>query len=116
MTLDDALERHLAHAAFRLRLDEALGPWHGLSWDDFVLLAVLEAAGGRIASPVLASRLGLVRSGLLQRLLPLEKIGVLVREQDDDGTRLVVLRPAGLQLVQDARRTATAACGRVNAR
>lgn len=110
MSLHACLDRHFAHAAIRLRLDEELGNWHGLSWDDFVLLAVLDAGDGSVDSAALAARLGRTRSALLLQLLPLEKTGLVARQASADGVRCVVLRAGGRRLVREARATAEAAC------
>lgn len=110
MSLQACLERHFAHAAMRLRLDEELGNWHGLSWEDFVLLAELDAREGSIETAALAARLGLIRSALLLRLLPLEKTGLVAREAAPSGGRRVVLTTGGRRLVREARSTAEAAC------
>lgn len=110
MNLQACLDRHFAHAAMRLRLDEELGNWHGLSWEDFVLLAVLDAGEGSVDAAALAARLGRTRTALLLQLLPLEKTGLLAREAGASGARCVVLRPGGSRLVREARISAEAAC------
>lgn len=110
MTLDDCLQRHLAQAALRLRLDEELGNWHGLAWSDFVLLQALDVEPPGWATTELAHHLGLTPSALVLQLLPLEKLGLLAREQRADRTRRIVLRPGGRRLVREARTTAEAAC------
>ena len=110
MTLDDCVERHLAQAALRLRLDEELGNWHGLSWADFVLLQALDVDPGGWATTELARHLGLTPPALVLQLLPLEKLGLVAREQRADGARRVVLRAGGRRLVREARTTAEAAC------
>ena len=110
MTLADCLERHLAHATLRLRLDEELGNWHGLSWADFVLLQALDVDPEGWATTELARHLGLTPSALVLQLLPLEKLGLVAREQRADGARRVVLRGGGRRLVREARTTAEAAC------
>ena len=108
--LQARLARHYAEAPLRLRLDEELGNWHGLSWSDFALLAALEEAASGLPAAGLAARLGLARSALLRQLLPLEKTGLVAREPDAAGVRRIVLRPAGRRLAREARDTAEAAC------
>ena len=110
MTLDDALARHLAHAAWRHRLDTELGQWHGLAWDDFVLLTALDAAGGAMPTRALASRMGLSASALVLRLLPLEKTGLVARAATPEGVREVILRGPGKRLVAEATDTAQDLC------
>ena len=96
-------------AALRLRLDEELGTLHGLSWDDFVLFAALQEAGGALATRELAQRVGLSASALVVRLLPLEKTG-LVERVAAQGVREVRLRSPGRQLLGEARATAQHVC------
>lgn len=108
--LQACLERHLAHAAMVLGLDEELGSHHGLSWADFVLLTMLDAAGGAAPVSTLARGLRTPASQVLLRLLPLEKTGLVERVAGEDGTRRVTLRPQGRQLLHEARDTAANAC------
>ncbi len=112
--LDRQLTRHLDHAALGLRLDEALGTHHGLSWADFVVLAVLDAANGTLPTSELAARVGLTRSRLVLHLLSLQKIGLVARGADAHGHRGVTLRPSGRRLLREARDTAEAMCAEVD--
>ena len=109
-TLQACLDRHLEHAAMVFMLDDELGTHHGLSWADFVLLTVLDAAGGAEPATALARSLHIPASHLLLRLLPLEKTGLVARAADDDGKRRVTLRPPGRRLLREARDTAANAC------
>ena len=72
---DEALQayvaRHLEHAAMVFMLDDELGTHHGLSWADFVLLTVLDAAGDAAPATALARTWRTAASHLLLRLLPL---------------------------------------------
>jgi DNA-binding MarR family transcriptional regulator len=108
--LQDRVDRHLEHAALVFVLDDELGTHHGLSWADFVLLTVLDAAGGAVPATELARTLHTPASHLLLRLLPLEKTGLVERAADDDGKRRVTLRPQGRRLLHEARDTAANAC------
>ena len=108
--LQARVARHLEHAAVVFTLDDELGTHHGLSWADFVLLSVLDAAGGAAPAMELARTLCMPASHLLLRLLPLEKTGLVERAADGDGKRLVTLRPQGRQLLTEARSTAANAC------
>ncbi len=111
--LQACMDRHLKHAAMVYRLDDELGTHHGLSWADFVLLTVLDAASDD-ATPAkeLARTLCMPASQLLLRLLPLEKIGLVERAADSNGKRRVKLRPQGRRLLREARDTAENACVR----
>ncbi|RYF16132.1 MAG: MarR family transcriptional regulator [Comamonadaceae bacterium] len=108
--LQSCLLRQHAHAALTFRLDEELGTHHGLAWSDFVLLALVDEAGGALATPELATRLGLRRSHFVLQVLPLEKTGLVARTIADDGSRQVALRPAGRRLLREARETAEFVC------
>jgi DNA-binding MarR family transcriptional regulator len=108
--LQACVDRHLEHAAMVFMLDDELGTHHGLSWADFVLLTVLDAAGGAAPATALARTLRMPASHLLLRLLPLEKTGLVERAADGDGKRRVTLRPQGRRLLNEARDTAAAAC------
>ena len=103
------VDRHLEHAAMMFVLDDELGTRHGLSWADFVLLTVLDAAGGTALTKELARTLRTPASHLLLRLLPLEKTG-LVERAADGGKRCVTLRQQGRRLLHEARDTAANTC------
>jgi MarR family transcriptional regulator, organic hydroperoxide resistance regulator len=108
--LQACVGRHLEHAALVFVLDDELGTHHGLSWADFVLLTVLDAAGGATTASELARTLRTPASHLLLRLLPLEKTGLVERAADGDGKRRVTLRPQGRRLLTEARDTAANTC------
>ena len=108
--LQACVDRHLAHAAWVSVLDDELGSHHGLSWADFVLLSVLDAAGGAALVTELARTLCTPASHLLLRLLPLEKTGLVERAALGDRKRLVTLRSQGRRLLYEARDTAARAC------
>lgn len=112
--LQDCLRRHHAHAVATHRLDDELGTMHGIAWADFVLLDTLERAGGTLPSAQLASQLGLTRSHLVLRVLPLEKVGWVTRSARAEGGRTVALRAPGRGLLSEARETAAAVCAELN--
>lgn len=105
-TLQSRVDRHLAHAAWVFALDDELGAHHGLSWADFVLLTMLDAAGGTATATALARTLCTRPSQLLLRLLPLEKSGLLERVADSSSKRHFTLRQQGRRLLSEARETA----------
>ena len=111
VALQACISRHLDHAAMSFRLDEELGTHHGLAWADFVLLTLLDAAGGSAPAPELARALRTSASRFVLRLLPLEKTGVVERCAAADGKRRVQLRPQGRRLLREARETAAQVCG-----
>ena len=108
--LQDCVARHLEHAAMVFMLDDELGTHHGLSWADFVLLTVLDAACGAAPATELARTLCMPASHLLLRLLPLEKTGLVERAADGEGKRRVTVRAQGRRLLHGARDAAADAC------
>lgn len=106
--LQACLDREHAQALAASALDNVLGTHHGLSWADFVLLEHLAQKSAGMPEAELAKRMGLLRSRLLVRTRPLEKLGWLLRV--GGGPRLVALRPSGQRLLEEARETAAAAC------
>ncbi|MEI7537238.1 MAG: MarR family transcriptional regulator [Comamonadaceae bacterium] len=110
MNLDFCLALHRAHASLQLKLDNELGIYHGISFNDFALLNLLaQADGGRVSIPELVRPLGTPQSSVLRQLILLEKIGLVVRE-GTSGDRQAVLRTAGRALVNAARETADSIC------
>ena len=108
--LDFCLALHRAHASLQLKLDNELGLYHGISFNDFALLNLLaQADGGRVSIPELVRPLGQHQSSVLRQLILLEKIGLVARE-GENGDRQAVLRPAGRALVNAARETAGSIC------
>lgn len=104
------LESERLRAAASFRLDDELGTHHGLSWADFVLLHALDDAAVPMPGADLAATLGLLRSHLLMRTRPLEKLGLLTRDGSGPAGRAVTLTGAGRRLVREARETAAAVC------
>lgn len=96
-----------AHSVLQQCLDERLGDWHGLSLGDFHLLQALEDPPG-LALQALAGALFQTPAATLRRVQPMEKVGWIERT----GGR-VQLRPAGRQLLAEARQTAEAVYARV---
>ena len=108
--LDFCLALHRAHASLQRKLDDELGIYHGISFNDFVLLNLLaQADGGRVSIAELVRPLGQPQSAVLRQLIVLEKIGLVVRE-GANGFRQAMLRPAGRALVNVARETAGSIC------
>lgn len=104
--LDFCLQVSRAHASLQLRLDDALGTWHGMGHADFILLHELaQAEGGRMTVRALAAPLGLTPSAVLRSLLPLQKTGLLGREPG-----VVVLRTAGRRAHAEAAATVEWIC------
>jgi MarR family transcriptional regulator, organic hydroperoxide resistance regulator len=109
-TLEFCLALHRANASLQLKLDDELGTFHGINFNDFALLSLLaQADGGQISISELVRPLGLRQSAVLRQLIVLEKIGLVARE-GANGDRQAVLRPAGRALVNAARETADGIC------
>jgi DNA-binding IclR family transcriptional regulator len=105
------LALHAAHARMQLKLDDALGLYHGISFNDFALLSLLaQADGGRLGIAALARSLSQAPSAVLRQLIVLEKIGLVLRE-GGNGLREAVLVAAGRALVHAACETAGGICG-----
>lgn len=107
--IDACLSFHRAYTGLRRRLDEELGTYHGIDFDDFALLHALSNKGGRSTLADIAAELGVSRSLLLRRLRPLEKIGLLAF---DGGIkeRHVALRAPGLSMIPVANDTVVRVC------
>jgi len=88
------------------RLDQALSSYHGLSFNDFLLLHHLsQGPGGRLRRVDLAERHGLTASGITRTLLPLEKLGLVERQQEPRDARVAyaALTGAGRELLGHAQ-------------
>ena len=93
------------HALLQRRFDSALGSHHGISFGDFQLLNHLRAApGARLRRVDLADKLGLTASGVTRSLLPLEKIGLVERQQDPRDARVAyaAITATGRELLNNA--------------
>ncbi|MEZ0089750.1 MarR family winged helix-turn-helix transcriptional regulator [Streptacidiphilus sp. EB129] len=91
--MNDALEVTLrlvrAQTALVKRFDARLSSLHGVSFADLMVLLQLGAAeGGRMRRVDLAQALGLSASGVTRGLIPLERIGLVVREPDPRDARV----------------------------
>lgn len=108
------LTLHRLYGKLRLHLDEELGTYHGIDFDDF---ALLQSLAGAVEGPpslvILATALGISRSAMLRRLRPLEKIG-LIACLGNVTDRRVVVRPAGLSLMKSAHDTVSGTCARLS--
>jgi DNA-binding IclR family transcriptional regulator len=104
------LALHRAHASLQSKLDDDLGQYHGIGFNDFTLLNWLaQADAGRVSIPELVRPMAQPQSSVLRQLVLLEKIGLVVRE-GATGDRQAVLRPAGRARVYAARETANSIC------
>jgi DNA-binding MarR family transcriptional regulator len=107
--LHEFLSIRRAIALWESRADAELGGLHGLGLSDFAALHHLaEAPGNRLRRVDLARRLALTPSGVTRLLAPLERRGIVSREQDgaDARSTYAVLTKNGKSLVKDATSTA----------
>ena len=103
--LEVTLRLARAQAMLVRRLDTTLGGHHGISFSDFMLLFYLHRApGGRLRRVDLAERQGLTASGVTRTLLPLEKIGLIERQQDPRDARVgyAAITATGRELLANA--------------
>jgi DNA-binding MarR family transcriptional regulator len=104
-SLEFTLRLARAQATLLRRLDQVLGGYHGISFNDFQLLHYLNRApGGRLRRVELAERLALTASGVTRSLLPLEKIGLVERQHDPRDARVAyaALTDTGRELLINA--------------
>lgn len=104
-SLEFTLRLARAQATLVRRLDQVLGGYHGISFSDFMLLHYLSRApGGRLRRVDLAERQGLTASGVTRTLLPLEKIGLVERQQDPRDARVAyaAITNTGRELLNNA--------------
>jgi DNA-binding MarR family transcriptional regulator len=109
--LHEFLAIRRAIALWESRADAELGAIHGIGLSDFAALHHLaEAPASRLRRVDLARRLALTPSGVTRLLAPLERRGIVTREQDGADARAThaVLTKSGKALVRDATATATA--------
>ena len=100
-----------AQASLRRKLDDKLGTHYGVDFADFVLMDWLASHADSHASLAeCAQPLGLPRPAVLQRVLALEKIGLVERRSTHAG-RQIAIRPAGKTLAHNARETIDWLCG-----
>jgi DNA-binding MarR family transcriptional regulator len=109
--LEEFLGIRRAVALWESRADAQLGSLHGLGLSDFAALYHLaEAPGGKLRRVDLARHLALTPSGVTRLLGPLERRGIVDREQSGNDARATyaVLTRSGKTLVKDATATVTA--------
>jgi len=98
-----------AVALWESRADAQLGALHGLGFSEFAVLHQLaEAAGGKLRRVDLARQVALTPSGVTRLLAPLERRGIVAREEGGHDARATyaVLTRSGKTLVKDATATA----------
>lgn len=102
-----------AHASMIRSLDHSLGEQFGISFADFQILFHLDhAPKARLRRMDLADCLSISASGVTRALLPLEKIGVVLRQTDPNDARVsfTTLSAAGLTLLHNAQEFSQLLC------
>src|ERR1700740_3224610 len=106
--LDHFLAIRRAVFLWDTRASGELGGIHGLGLSDYAALHYLsEAPGGKLRRVDLADRLALTPSGVTRLLNPLERRGIITREESGHDARATyaVLTASGRKLVKDAKAT-----------
>jgi len=106
--LEEFLGIRRAVALWEARADAELGAIHGLGLSDFAALPHLaEAPTNKLRRVDLAQRLALSPSGVTRLLGPLERRGIVTREEGGHDARatFAVLTRSGRALVKDASAT-----------
>jgi DNA-binding MarR family transcriptional regulator len=106
--LEEFLAIRRAVALWESRADADLGASHGIGLSDFAAIhALVSAPGGKLRRVDLARRLALTPSGVTRLLGPLERRGIVTREEDGKDARatFAVLTPSGKALAADAADT-----------
>ena len=91
------------------RMDGKLGALHGLSFVDFTVLQELSGQPhGKLRRVDLAEKLGVTQSAITRILIPLEKIGLVTREQDPRDARVgyAAITKTGRRICREALETA----------
>lgn len=81
---------------------------HGLAFSDFMILYYIDTAqNGKLRRIDLADLMGLTASGVTRMILPMEKLGIIEREDDlsDQRARYAKLTRAGKELLKDVTTT-----------
>ena len=106
--LDHFLAIRRAVFLWDTRATAELGGIHGLSLSDYAALHHLsEAPGGKLRRVSLAGRLALTPSGVTRLLNPLERRGIVTREESGHDARAAyaALTTGGRKLVKEAKAT-----------
>lgn len=108
MTTSSAANTLIQLASLQARLLKKQDSWlmaHGISYREFLIMLQLRDSSDRHLKRIdLAERVGLTASGITRLLNPMEKIGLVDKEQGarDARVSLVRLTETGEELLQDA--------------
>lgn len=101
------LNMSMVHSRVVRSFDNGLG--NGIGFTDFVILYHLSQASEQKMRRIdLAEKVSLTASGITRLLLPMEKIGLVKREESEHDGRVsfVKLAPGGKKLLEEALETA----------
>lgn len=102
------LELAKAKTVISRRFDNRLS-FNGLGFSDFMILWHLsQAPGEKLRRVDLAEKIGITASGITRMLLPMEKIGLVNREQSEQDARVsyVSLAQGGKRLLRESLESA----------
>ncbi len=108
--LEEFLAIRRAVGLWESRADAELGSVHGLGLSDFAALhALAQSPNQKLRRVDLAQRLALTPSGVTRLLSPLERRGIVTREEGGHDARatFAVLTRSGRTLAKDAAATMT---------
>lgn len=117
MTTSSAASTLIRLAAVQARLLKKQDSWlmaHGISYREFlIMLQLRESSDQHLKRIDLAERVGLTASGITRLLNPMEKIGLIAKEQGarDARVSLVRLTGTGEALLKDAEASFNARAG-----
>lgn len=117
MTTSSAANTMIQLASVQARLLKKQDNWlmaHGISYREFLIMLQLRESSDRYLKRIdLAERVGLTASGITRLLNPMEKIGLVTKEQGarDARVSLVRLTGTGEALLKDAEISFNARAG-----
>jgi len=94
-----------ANSIISKRLDASLGSVHGIGFTEYMILFHLNNSHNKSMRRIdLANNIGLTASGITRLVSPMEKIGVVMKEQNPRDARvsLVKMTPTGEIILADA--------------
>ncbi|MBV1914677.1 MAG: MarR family winged helix-turn-helix transcriptional regulator [Pseudomonadales bacterium] len=97
-----------ANSMLSKKIDGSLGAIHGIGFTEYMILFHLSNSHNNIMRRIdLANSVGVTASGVTRIVSPMEKIGLVMKEQNPRDARvsLVKLTPAGEVLFHDATTT-----------
>lgn len=111
MPASQAMKTLVGFTNFQSRLGKLQDQWvavHGISFREFLIMHHLQESPSKNLKRIdLAERVGLSASGVTRLLNPMEKIGLIAKEESarDARVSLVTLTPAGETLFTDAEKS-----------